>query len=98
MRSSFAVLESPALGCAVSAGAVMPPPRVPASCPALAPATRSRRAEPLVPPSVRRMPRALGAVQRMDPGWPPVLIAAVVAVLVLAIVVVTVMFRRLHGA
>ena len=34
----------------------------------------------------------------MDPGWPPVLIAAVVAVLVLAIVVVTVMVRRLHGA
>ena len=45
------------------------------------------------------MPEALvGAVQRMDPGWPPVLIAAVVAVLVLAIVVVTVMFRRLHAA
>jgi len=38
----------------------------------------------------------VGAVQRMDPAWPPVLIAAVVAVLVLAVVVVTVMFRRLH--
>jgi hypothetical protein len=45
------------------------------------------------------MPVALvGAVQRMDPGWPPVLIAAVVALLMLAIVVVTVMFRRLHAA
>ena len=40
----------------------------------------------------------VGVVQRMDPGWPPVLIAAVVAVVVLAVVVVTVMFRRLHAA
>ncbi|HEV2310038.1 MAG TPA: hypothetical protein VGU73_05910 [Acidimicrobiia bacterium] len=45
------------------------------------------------------MPRApVGAVQHMDPAWPPVLIAAVVVVLVLAVVVVTVMFRRLHAA
>lgn len=40
----------------------------------------------------------VGAVQRMDPGWPPVLIAAVTAMVVLAVVVVTVMFRRLHAA
>jgi len=44
------------------------------------------------------MAELAAAVQRMDPGWPPVLIAAVVAVLVLAIVVVTVMFRQLHAA
>ncbi|HEY6317473.1 MAG TPA: hypothetical protein VI462_06255 [Acidimicrobiia bacterium] len=44
------------------------------------------------------MAELAAAAQRMDPGWPPVLIAAVVAVLVLAIVVVTVMFRQLHAA
>jgi hypothetical protein len=44
------------------------------------------------------MAELAATVQRMDPGWPPVLIAVVVAVLVLAIVVVTTMFRRLHAA
>ncbi len=51
-----------------------------------------------MPPSVRRMAELAATVQRMDPGWPPVLIAVVVGVLVLAIVVVTTMFRRLHAA
>ena len=40
----------------------------------------------------------LGAADRMDPSWPPVLVFAVVAVAVGAIVGVTVMFRRLHAA
>jgi hypothetical protein len=35
---------------------------------------------------------------RMDPTWPPVLIAAVLAVLIGAVVIVTTMFRRFRAA
>jgi sensor histidine kinase regulating citrate/malate metabolism len=35
---------------------------------------------------------------RMDPTWPPVLVAVVLALLIGAIVVVTTMFRRFRAA
>ncbi len=35
---------------------------------------------------------------RMDPTWPPVLVAAVLALLIGAVVIVTTMFRRFRAA
>lgn len=35
---------------------------------------------------------------RMDPTWPPVLVASVLVVLIGAVVVVTTMFRRFRAA
>lgn len=35
---------------------------------------------------------------RMDPTWPPVLVAVVLALLIGAVVVVTTMFRRFRAA
>jgi hypothetical protein len=41
---------------------------------------------------------AMPVRDRMDPSWPPVLVALVVALLIGAVVVVTTMFRRFRAA
>ena len=51
-----------------------------------------------MPPGAVAAQLAGGAADRMDPTWPPVLVAAVVALGVLVVVGVTVMFRRLRAA
>ena len=59
-----------------------------------------------MPPTVRPMAPGGGALSLaatrvhdgMDPTWPPVLVALVVGVLIGAVIVVTMMFRRFRDA
>jgi hypothetical protein len=100
MTSSFVVVETPALTGADAAiaplrvasilpgrGAPDKGPRGPSGPAAYSPAMLAAVAVPLG-----------AAAERMDPTWPPVLVAAVVTLGVLAIVGVAVMFRRLRAA
>jgi uncharacterized integral membrane protein len=51
-----------------------------------------------MPPGAVAARLVVGAAERMDGSWPPVLVYAVVAVVLGAIVAVVVMFRRLRAA
>jgi hypothetical protein len=102
MRRSFVVVEMPDRAGAV---AVIAPSGSAASCPHQPGADKGPRGlrngaaySPVMPPGAVAARLVVGAVERMDGSWPPVLVYAVVAVALGAIVAVVAMFRRLRAA